>query len=84
MPDSKMLLNKLFEHAPRSVNVKDLKVDGLYIYGKVVTVAGIYICICLLCRNVYKNMQYLCYITSHVYFCMPIQFLSYEKWCWIL
>lgn len=40
-PDSKMLLNKLFEHAPGAVNVRDLKVDAMFVYGKVVTLTGI-------------------------------------------
>lgn len=59
MPDSKMLLNKLFEHAPRSVNVKDLKVDGLYIYGKVVTVAGIYMFIISKIRSIYVTLLHI-------------------------
>lgn len=41
VPDSKMLLNKLFEHAPGAVNVRDLKVDAMFVYGKVVSLSGI-------------------------------------------
>lgn len=40
LPDAKMLANKLFENAPGAVNVKDLKVDMVYIYGRVVPVSG--------------------------------------------
>ena len=35
-----MMAVKLFEHAPGAVSVKSLKVDALYLYGKVVPVKG--------------------------------------------
>ncbi|XP_065225352.1 uncharacterized protein Wdr33 isoform X2 [Planococcus citri] len=39
LPDAKMMANKLFEHAPGAINVKDLKIDMMYIYGRIVSVS---------------------------------------------
>lgn len=35
-----MMANKLFENAPGAINVKELKIDMMYIYGRVVPVSG--------------------------------------------